>query len=745
VITVLLLTTSILNADEKKPAPSSKFDCTMTNIDRSDAANNNINIISADPGCKVDQPARCQGTHASSAVVCKENYKDCPVSSGCLDPAEPLRCVTGECVKHIAFCPIDKNRRPFAPECPDDAFTKFKRCPDGFCRPAGACECVQWSGCPFNRYQCPDGTCMETFSQCGTMGFCEENQPWSCGGFECVENPPECPNRYSDGSFTNKSYKYEPSNALQQSITDSDFTSITMKNILNFRTSLIVKFIDDTFYGYYMGPWWSKTTPAPKRILANISQKKNRHLQSVAPVTPPVTPEVTPDATDNDHKNSVDFKTFKMIKNEGKSKWDIERTLYTKEALKGPVEIYFDSVGTSALKAVKNKMSEIDIWYMSQILNIALPKGYLPLVNTLYSVPVKIYTKGRLDDNEWFNSPVWSIFTLNSELVVDPSMKSERRSDDKKNIFYYKNVYCLAFVNNGEWTCVNRNMTEINVSTKAKLPRDRRTTLGYYIPFPGTFAVIFKPAPNFLMQMRMKNGALNEEMGLLPGGEEVSGLTDSMNEYIGLIYISIGVIICALFFSSQLLETVKKSRVEANTLRYKKDLAIRTEPDYCGQGVIQKLQENVRYYDNPMLIIEDNELAQVIAANKEDDNRMEDMLKKQGQSLEQRSVYKSTIREVKDQKASQKSGNDKGKWNPASLKKGMFASHHTRVWRIAGRSPSGTSAIQVIGIDSDDENDEGMNANYPQVPEPVQEVAAEQEIEVAAEDPLMGEQDGLMG
>jgi hypothetical protein len=253
------------------------------------------------------------------------------------------------------------------------------------------------------------------------MGFCEESRPWSCGGFECVENPTECPNRYSEGSFTNKYYKYEPSNALEQSISDSDYTSITLKNILNFRTSLIVKFIDDTFYGYKMGPWWSKTKPAPKRILANIGQKKNRHLQAVAPVTPPVAPEVTPDATDNGHKNSVDFKTFKMTKNEGTSKWDIERTLYTKEALEGPVKIYFDSVGTSALKAVKNKMSKIDIWYMSQILNLALPESNLPLVNTLYSTPVKIYTKHRLDDNEWFNSPVWSIFTLNSELVVDPS------------------------------------------------------------------------------------------------------------------------------------------------------------------------------------------------------------------------------------------------------------------------------------------------------------------------------------
>jgi hypothetical protein len=243
----------------------------------------------------------------------------------------------------------------------------------------------------------------------------------------------------------------------------------------------------------------------------------------------------------------------------------------------------------------------------------------------------------------------------------------------------------------------------------------------------------------------MSSGHTSGETQTLPGGEAVSGITDSMNEYIGLIYISIGIIICALFFSSQLLETVKKSRVMVITQRYKKDLAIRTEPDYCGQGVIQKLQENVRYYDNPMLIIEDNELEQVVAANKEDEKNMEDMLKKQGQSLEQRSVYNSTVREVKGQKASQKAGNGEAQWHPASLKKGMFASHHTRVWRIAGRSPAGISAIQVIGVDSDDENDEGVNANYPQAPEPVQEVAAEQEVEVDAEDPLMGEEDGLMG
>jgi hypothetical protein len=577
------------------------------------------------------------------------------------------------------------------------------------------------------------------------MGFCEENLPWSCGGFECVENPIECPNRYSDGAFTNKQYKYEPGNALEQSKRDAEYTSITLKNNLNFRTSLIVKFVDDTFYGYELGPWWSKTTPAPKRILATIGQKKNRHLQAVAPVTPPVTPEVTPDATDNDHKNSVDFKTFKMIKNEGSSRWSKERTLYTKNPLTNPVEIHFDYVGTSALKAVKNKTSKIDIWYMSQMLNIALPADYLPLTNTLYSVPVKISTKGRLDDNEMFNSPVFTLFTLNSELVVDPSQYRERKSDEKRNIFYFKKVYCLAYVNNGEWTCVNRNMIEINESVTAKMPSNRRTTLGYSVPFPGTFAVIFKPAPDFLMQLRMSTGHASGKTQTLPGGEAVSGITDSMNEYIGMIYISIGIIVCALFFSSHLLETVKKSRVAVVTQRYKKDLAIRTEPDYCGQGVIQKLQDNVRYYDNPMLIIEDNELEQVVAANKEDEKNMEDMLKKQGQSLQQRSVYKSTVREVKGQKASQKAGNSEAQWHPASLKKGMFASHHTRVWRIAGRSPAGISAIQVIGVDSDDENDEGVNANYPQAPEPVQEVAAEQEIEVAAEDPLMGEEDGLMG
>jgi hypothetical protein len=153
-----------------------------------------------------------------------------------------------------------------------------------------------------------------------------------------------------------------------------------------------VKFIDDSFFGYNMGPWWSLTTPAPKRILATIGQKKNRHLQAATPVTPatpavtpvtpatpavtpvtPATPAVTPvtPATPavNDQKASIDFKTFKLKKYEGKTKWDIYRTQYTKKALTTPVEIHFSYVGTSVLKAVKNKMSKIDIWYMGQMLN----------------------------------------------------------------------------------------------------------------------------------------------------------------------------------------------------------------------------------------------------------------------------------------------------------------------------------------------------------------------------------------
>jgi hypothetical protein len=371
-------------------------------------------------------------------------------------------------------------------------------------------------------------------------------------------------------------------------------------------------------------------------------------------------------------------------------------------------------------------------------------------VNTLYSAPIKVYTKGRLDDNEMFNSPLWSIFTLNSELVVDPANRSSRKQNDKKNIEYFKNVYCLAYVNNGEWTCINRNLTEINESTDAKTLANRRLTLGYYIPFPGTFAVIFKPRDDFLLKLRMSAISKNDSTDIdhIPGVAEVESIANSMNEYIGLIYMSIAIIICAMFFSSQLLETVKKSRVAVNVLRYKKNLAISTEPDYCGQSVIQKLQENVRYYDNPMMVIEAAELEQMIAANREADLRQEQIYEKEGQSLEQRGVYKSAIREVKDQKASKKAGDDdhtKGHFNVASLKKGIFAAHHVRVWRLSGRSPSGTSAIQVIGMDSDDENDAPANANYPQAPEPVQEVAANLEVEVAAEDPLMGEEDNLMG
>ena len=275
VLTVLLLATTIVTAAPKKPAAPPSFKCGQTPEERADNAHGNVGIISADPGCTTAKPARCQGTGATSEVVCKTSYEKCPVSSGCLDPNLPLRCVTGECVQHIAYCPIDKHRKNVAPKCPSDPFTGFVRCQDGICRPALACDCVQWSGCPFNKYQCPDGSCVSTMNYCGAMGFCDSRSPWSCGGFECVDNPTKCPSRVSDGAFPKKTVIFTPSNVLDQSVKDSDTTKMTLRNVVNFKTAITVKYLDDSFYGFELGPWWvKKAAPVtPKRILAQTTKK----------------------------------------------------------------------------------------------------------------------------------------------------------------------------------------------------------------------------------------------------------------------------------------------------------------------------------------------------------------------------------------------------------------------------------------------------------------------------------------
>lgn len=367
------------------------------------------------------------------------------------------------------------------------------------------------------------------------------------------------------------------------------------------------------------------------------------------------------------------------------------------------------------------------------------------MANCLYSAPIKISTKGRLDDNEYFNLPPTVEFLLNSELVLDAAQYEARKVDPTLNEKYFKSVYCLALVDGLKWRCMNRNIVEINESGDAKSLTDRKVSVSYLIPFPGTFAVIIKPRVDYLLELRMttQTTAVAADMTLVPGVAVIGAVTDSMNEYIGMIYLSIAMIVCAMFFASNLRETEKLSKQKVQIMRYKKDLAITTDVDYCGQSVIEKLQENIRYVDNPMMTYQEDELSQAIEMNKESEIHDEQILQKQAESLKARSVFRATKTEAKQQKAAKKTGEGADseddaalKFNTNSLKTGPGAKFNKLNWKNHGRSPNGMFSINMVDLPEEDDvlgEENGGNTQAPIQEEPEVQEVEESPVEVDQE------------
>lgn len=97
-----------------------------------------------DPKCTKKMPARCPDIPGIKGnTECKANYLDCHTSPGCNNPKMNVRCITGECVPHIALCSKSKNLKNFqkgfySVKCRD---RNQERCDDGICRWKGVCHC----------------------------------------------------------------------------------------------------------------------------------------------------------------------------------------------------------------------------------------------------------------------------------------------------------------------------------------------------------------------------------------------------------------------------------------------------------------------------------------------------------------------------------------------------------------------------------------------------------------------------
>jgi hypothetical protein len=154
--------------------------------------------IPPDPGCTSPTPARCPNTPYSQAPICRPTYTHCPSNSGCVSPKNPFRCITGQCVSHISYCVL-----------PETNFSQnFERCFDGVYRFKGTCDCLGYSGCRFNEFQCPDGTCGKSLMECAGAGGCPMGRPYLCADLSCVGDVERCPVRTTDEAFPMKSLQF---------------------------------------------------------------------------------------------------------------------------------------------------------------------------------------------------------------------------------------------------------------------------------------------------------------------------------------------------------------------------------------------------------------------------------------------------------------------------------------------------------------------------------------------------------
>lgn len=182
--------------------------------------------IPPDPGCNKPNPARCPNTTSNQSPICRPTYTHCSANSGCVNPKKPFRCITGQCVSHISFCVLPEtnfsqnllSNSNFASHSSCES-KNFERCFDGVCRFKGTCDCVEYSGCRFNEFQCPDGTCSKSLMECAGAGGCPMARPYLCSDLSCVGNVELCPIRTPDEAFPMKSLQFlgaEQANFLSQ-------------------------------------------------------------------------------------------------------------------------------------------------------------------------------------------------------------------------------------------------------------------------------------------------------------------------------------------------------------------------------------------------------------------------------------------------------------------------------------------------------------------------------------------------
>ncbi len=158
--------------------------------------------------CPEDIPVLC------STGYCVRSPQECPDTTSTLvnsqsacSPSTPYHCSDGSCVSDPSLClavvsACDPRTLPYrcrnglcaanSLACASSTVTCAygqTLCSDGTCQYA----CTEINGCPIDRpYQCPNGVCGLSLSECAARGGCPMSKPYQCYDMSCAENAPAC-------------------------------------------------------------------------------------------------------------------------------------------------------------------------------------------------------------------------------------------------------------------------------------------------------------------------------------------------------------------------------------------------------------------------------------------------------------------------------------------------------------------------------------------------------------------------
>lgn len=309
----------------------------------------------------------------------------------------------------------------------------------------------------------------------------------------------------------------------------------------------------------------------------------------------------------------------------------------------------------------------------------------------------------------------------------------------KQRLVIFTKYYCLGFVNptTKEFVCAVRTPTGLNYPDNQK-GKNANPTVTYPIPYPGTYAVIMFPDEDLYESIaNAKSGDV-----FAAQAPAAAASLENKTQYLIILLLAVIFFMICLVFIKDVGSHVSMSRIMNLCGAYKWTIVKATTMDFSGQGVINKLTETVRYFENPLLFAgAKNDAYAKLNIDIEAAKELEmDKLLHSTKVAREATYLNNELRDLKKiDKADPNNlfnkefeiGNDSN-YTFHKFTRSPWAILQTRKMRMLGVSVYGGDAIEEIDMESapDGGEDGGEVVDGPQAEIELQDVPADVEVEV---------------